>query len=262
MPEFRETLTSGFSAPIPNTALTLLKGLYATHPTSQHVPVLDNDKHAFPLSAYLSSLDIAPKIHAHDAASRSLTGDSYALYSHDVKDHSVFSEVIAGRSTFVVDGVEYTAYKATWQYNWEDCYFYDLVFDATDATPGEKLAGLVYKYGFTLRKQIWVYQGGSWSADKELYQGVQGASWEDIVLDEAFVQGIRRDTKVFFESRQIYEELGMTWKRGILLLGPPGNGKTESIKALLKESNYPALYVKSFTTQAVSSAASLYASHE
>ena len=36
-----------------------------------------------------------------------------------------------------------------------------------------------------------------------------------------------------------------------VLLGSPGNGKTESIKALLKEAPYPALYVKSFTTQRV-----------
>lgn len=36
---------------------------------------------------------------------------------------------------------------------------------------------------------------------------------------------------------------------GLLLLGPPGNGKTESIKVLLKESGQAALYVKSFTTQ-------------
>lgn len=34
----------------------------------------------------------------------------------------------------------------------------------------------------------------------------------------------------------------------VLLLGPPGKSKTESIKALLNESGHDALYVKSFTT--------------
>lgn len=34
-------------------------------------------------------------------------------------------------------------------------------------------------------------------------------------------------------------------------LGPPGNGKTESIKVLLKESGISSLYVKSFNTNRV-----------
>ncbi|EIM84771.1 P-loop containing nucleoside triphosphate hydrolase protein [Stereum hirsutum FP-91666 SS1] len=87
-----------------------------------------------------------------------------------------------------------------------------------------------------------------WTANKQLYKAVQAASWEDVVLEDAFKEGLRRDTKGFFESKDIYEDLETIWKRGILLLGPPGNGKTESIKALLKETDYPALYVKSFTT--------------
>jgi SpoVK/Ycf46/Vps4 family AAA+-type ATPase len=37
----------------------------------------------------------------------------------------------------------------------------------------------------------------------------------------------------------------------VFALGPPGNGKTESIKVLLKESGIPSLYVKSFATSHV-----------
>lgn len=87
--------------------------------------------------------------------------------------------------------------------------------------------------------------------DKALWKSVQSAQWDDIVLDEQFLDGLKRDTKTFFENMEIYNELGITWKRGLLLLGPPGNGKTESIKVLLKESGQSALYVKSFTSQGV-----------
>ena len=78
---------------------------------------------------------------------------------------------------------------------------------------------------------------------------------DEVVLEERFKEGLRRDTKTFFASKDAYESLQITWKRGILLLGPPGNGKTESIKALLHESTGTGvnpLYVKSFTTRDVS----------
>lgn len=91
------------------------------------------------------------------------------------------------------------------------------------------------------------------------------------MLAPEFKENLKRDMLQFFASKSIYEALGITWKRGIcefeihaeqraltynitpvvVLLGSPGNGKTESIKALLKEAPYPALYVKSFTTQRV-----------
>jgi AAA+ superfamily predicted ATPase len=39
------------------------------------------------------------------------------------------------------------------------------------------------------------------------------------------------------------------WKRGILFVGPAGNGKTHAVKALVNALGQPCLYVKSFHTQ-------------
>jgi AAA+ superfamily predicted ATPase len=49
----------------------------------------------------------------------------------------------------------------------------------------------------------------------------------------------------FFASRALYDEYGIPWKRGILFIGPPGNGKTHTVKALINSMEQPCLYIKS-----------------
>lgn len=58
----------------------------------------------------------------------------------------------------------------------------------------------------------------------------------------------------FFDSKDAYEDLGVPWKRGLMFHGPPGNGKTISIKALMhslldRKHSIPTLYVKQAPNQ-------------
>lgn len=50
----------------------------------------------------------------------------------------------------------------------------------------------------------------------------------------------------FYQQEKVYKELGIPWKRGILMHGPPGNGKTISMKAIMKTAPATPLYVRSF----------------
>lgn len=146
-----------------------------------------------------------------------LAGDTYLMYLFDDKSKRVFPSVIAGCSTFSYNGTFFTAYKATWATpDGSEIYFYDLVADSEDA--GKDLAQKVYVYGETLREEIWVYQSGRWTANKQLYQAIQAANWNDVILDDSFKDGLRRDTQGFFESKDIYDDLGTVWKRLVLVL--------------------------------------------
>jgi hypothetical protein len=178
---------------------------------------------------------------------------------------------------FTYKGTKFKVYQVSWSKGHMSFVFYDFVFEhnyepkdvpASDAdllysytpnstrhtatahmcTPAHRLITAVHTWSSSLKDEIWVFQNGGWHKDKSLYTTISTASWSDLTLTPDFLDGLRRDTRTFFANREIYKELGVTWKRGILMLGPPGNGKTESIKVLLKESGQTSLYVRSFTT--------------
>jgi len=59
------------------------------------------------------------------------------------------------------------------------------------------------------------------------------------------------DMQSFFDTRAVYQSANVPWKRGVILHGVPGNGKTVSVKALInslasrEDDPIPSLYVKS-----------------
>lgn len=57
-------------------------------------------------------------------------------------------------------------------------------------------------------------------------------SWEDIFLPPGFIDAIRCNVTMFFEGGKRYRELGIPYRRGLLFTGPPGCGKTLTLKAL------------------------------
>lgn len=57
-------------------------------------------------------------------------------------------------------------------------------------------------------------------------------AWEDIFLPPGFIEAIRSNVTMFFEGGERYRELGIPYRRGLLFVGPPGCGKTLTLKAL------------------------------
>ncbi|MDP3274578.1 MAG: ATP-binding protein [Deltaproteobacteria bacterium] len=101
----------------------------------------------------------------------------------------------------------------------------------------------------TYGENVMVFDGGRWERDAELYRGVQASSLSQLVLEENLKTQLVEDFERFFASRELYRSLATPWKRGSLLVGPPGNGKTLAIKALASHLKVPLLYVKSFETR-------------
>ena len=102
----------------------------------------------------------------------------------------------------------------------------------------------VCKWNTELHGEVLVFNGG-WYKDENLFQDIQGATFDNLILRGNLKQEIRDDLVQFFASRALYDEYGIPWKRSILFIGPPGNGKTHTVKALINSMEQPCLYIKS-----------------
>lgn len=104
----------------------------------------------------------------------------------------------------------------------------------------------VCEWNMEIRSEVLVFDNGHWYKDEQLFQDIQSATFDNLVLRGNLKQEIRDDLMQFFQSRVLYDEQDIPWKRGILFVGPAGNGKTHTVKALINSLEYPCLYVKSF----------------
>ncbi|KAI1631101.1 ATPase [Biscogniauxia mediterranea] len=111
------------------------------------------------------------------------------------------------------------------------------------------------RWATELHGEIFVFDQGYWQKSAALYASAMKASWDNVILDAGMKKAIIEDHLSFFDSRDTYEKLQVPWKRGVIYHGPPGNGKTISIKAMMhtlyeRKDPIPTLYVRSLSSSA------------
>eukprot|EP01043_Picozoa_sp_COSAG02_P047662 COSAG02_NODE_4591_length_5182_cov_5.857761_3_plen_939_part_00 len=79
---------------------------------------------------------------------------------------------------------------------------------------------------------IWVRTADNWLGNWEKAVTKKRRDLSTVVLDKQLKDEIVADAKKFIEEPEYYTELGIPYRRGYLLYGPPGNGKTSFCQAL------------------------------
>ncbi len=154
-----------------------------------------------------------------------------------------------------------TRYENAWlSVLWQD-HFIDVVFVTfieegyrtryhwiipESQTVGEKFLHAVCEWSSEVRSEILVFEDGWWEKDEDLFAAIKSASFDNLILPDELKQGIIADFDRFIAARTAYQEYGIPWKRGVLFVGPPGNGKTQMVKAIVNHLKLPCLYIKTF----------------
>jgi hypothetical protein len=132
----------------------------------------------------------------------------------------------------------------TWNTGFHDERFVWIM--AGDEATAEAFFSEVSAWNAEIRDEVLVFDGGCWSKSESLFSAIRTATFDNLVLAGSLKEDIREDLSRFFATRATYEEHRVPWKRGVLFVGPPGNGKTHAVKAIINSLGRPCLYVKSF----------------
>ncbi|KAF8461246.1 P-loop containing nucleoside triphosphate hydrolase protein [Kalaharituber pfeilii] len=248
------------SAPFANTSLYIYQAVVAHHPKAACIAT---DAWNIDFLAFASAPENGAKYTPNDSE---LPGFPATLYQYippirrpvDEENYGfLVGSVIWGRYDYAFANKQFILYVAEWDSGFSTKHLQVVVHEPkgeeTILSSRQLIQTLLLRVGYwnqELHKEVWVFDEGFWQKDQSLWNGMEKANWDDVILPPELKNEVRSDVTSFFNNKSTYDDLGIAWKRGVIFYGPPGNGKTISLKAVMKElfhtlkiSPIPTLYV-------------------
>lgn len=156
----------------------------------------------------------------------------------------VVRRLAQGHRSVVFDGVMFDVVEVAWERGFAAQTTQWWIGPSREKVEG--FAAHVAEVANELVDEVLVFANGCWQRSPKLREAIRGTTFDSLVLPPGMGEGMLRDFREFLAARAEYQRYGVPWKRGALLVGAPGNGKTHCVKALLNALELPCLYVQSF----------------
>jgi AAA+ superfamily predicted ATPase len=223
---------------------------------------LPNDAISYHVSQELAA--IYPKKALLESNDSSFNLENYAeanlcKIKYDTHIHNQMLTGWNGMENQIYKYTENASFQVSWQENkldvllmsWHEgnCKTRYVWILANSTEIAQNFFAAVCDWNSQIRDELLVFEDGYWDKNPELFQSIQSATFENLILHKTLKEDIQDDLINFFASRETYATYSVPWKRGILFIGSPGNGKTHTVKALINQMQQPCLYVKSFKSE-------------
>jgi hypothetical protein len=110
----------------------------------------------------------------------------------------------------------------------------------------EAFFAAVCRFATSSNETIAVMSSDGFRRDDQLRENLKKYAWTGLDWLPDLQRELERNCADFFAAEATYKEHRLPWKRGIIMYGPPGNGKTHAIKTLINRLGKPVVYVRTF----------------